>query len=77
MPRVSLVLTPRGTMPKTIVLGSRNRGDEDARPMTTPEYALEPIRKGADSTLYRGRQRGSSPPPTLGRKPGVIRNLEK
>ena len=31
--------------------------------MTTPsEYVLEAFREGADSTLYRGRQRGSSIP---------------
>jgi hypothetical protein len=31
--------------------------------MTAPsEYLLEPFREGADVTLYRGRQRGSSTP---------------
>ena len=31
--------------------------------MTEPsEYALEPIREGADFTLYRGRQHGNPSP---------------
>jgi hypothetical protein len=30
MPRVSLVLTPPGVMPRMIILESHNRGDEDA-----------------------------------------------
>jgi hypothetical protein len=54
------VLTPPGCHGQNGVLGSRNRGDEDAPMTTQSEYALEPIREGEDSTLYRGRQRGSS-----------------
>ena len=32
------------------------------------EYVLEPIREGADFTLYRGRERGNRPTDSSGRE---------
>jgi serine/threonine protein kinase len=48
---------------------------------TQSEYVLEAFREGADSTLYRGRQRGSSTPvlavvPASEQSPQSLRRLE-
>jgi hypothetical protein len=53
-PRVSLVSAPPGTMPRIIVLGSRNRGDEDIlhdSPVRIPAGAL-PRRSGRHSLRW-------------------------
>ena len=43
-------------------LASFSLGDEEISMATASEYVLEPIRDGAEFTLYRARQRGNPMP---------------
>jgi predicted ATPase len=65
------------------ILRSYSRGDKDAHHDQASEYVLEPIREGADFTLYRGRKHGN-PSPVLALapiseqpSPQVLRRLEQ
>src|SRR5260370_2046498 len=59
MPGASLELTPPGVTPRIIVLGSYAVATRMASISGPSGFLLEPLREGADFTLYRGRQHGN------------------